>query len=54
MRKHTEKVILDQQTYIKAMVEKENLSYRLARVQEYVVSHKHLDRECLGALLGIP
>ncbi len=54
MRNHTEKVILDQQTYIKAMVEKENLSYRLARVQEYVVSHKHIDRECLGALLGIP
>lgn len=50
----SEKVILNQSEYIKSMVEKENLQFRLSKAQEYIVSHKHLDRECLGALLGIP
>jgi metal-dependent hydrolase (beta-lactamase superfamily II) len=45
---------IDTAEYVNLMTEKNGLQNRLRTVQEYVVSHKHIDRECLGALLGIP
>lgn len=48
------KIILDQDEYIRNQIELENLKYKWVSVQEYVVAHKHIDRETLGTMLGIP
>lgn len=49
-----EKVAIPREEYIKNQIELENLKYRWFTVQEYVVSHKVLDRQVIGSLLGIP
>ena len=49
-----EKVSIPKDEYIKQQIELENLKYKHFLVQEYVVQHKIVNRETLGAMLGIP
>ena len=49
-----EKVAIPREEYIKNQIELENLKYRWFTVQDYVASHKVLDRQIIGSLLGIP
>lgn len=48
-----EKVSILKDDYIKNQIEFENLKFKNSQLQQYVVEHKHLDREVVGALLGL-
>ena len=48
-----ERVSLSKDDYIKNQIEFENLKFRNFQLQQYVVDHKHLDREVVGAFLGL-
>lgn len=52
--KSEEKVSIPKDEYIKQQIELENFKYRWFMVQDYVASHKVLDRQIIGSLLGIP
>ena len=52
--KSEEKVSIPKDHYIKQQIELENLKYRLGMTQEYIVSHKIINRETVGTMLGIP
>ena len=49
-----EKVSIPKDEYIKQQIELENLKYKLVMTQEYIVSHKIINRETVGTMLGIP
>ena len=48
-----EKVAILKDDYIKNQIDYENLKFRNTQLQQYVVEHKHLDRNVVGALLGL-
>jgi hypothetical protein len=52
--KQEEKVSIPKDEYIKQQIELENMKYRLVMAQEYIVSHKIVNRETVGTMLGIP
>ena len=52
--KSEDKVSIQRDEYIKQQIEWKNLEYRLFMAQDYIVSHKVLDRQVIGSLLGIP
>ena len=52
--KSEEKVSIPKDEYIKQQIELENMKYRLVMAQEYIVSHKVINRETVGTMLGIP
>jgi hypothetical protein len=52
--KQEEKVSIPKDEYIKQQIELENMKYRLVMAQEYIVSHKVINRETVGTMLGIP
>lgn len=52
--KQEEKVSIPKDEYIKQQIELENMKYRWFMAQDYVASHKVLDRQIIGSLLGIP
>ncbi len=52
--KQEEKVSIPKDEYIKQQIELKNLEYKLFMAQEYIVSHKIINRETVGTMLGIP
>ena len=52
--KSEDKVSIQRDEYIKQQIELENMKYRLVMAQEYIVSHKIINRETVGTMLGIP
>ena len=52
--KQEEKVSIPKDEYIKQKIEWKNLEYKLFLAQEYIVSHKIINRETVGTMLGIP
>ena len=51
--KSEDKVSIPRDEYIKQQIELENMKYRLVMAQEYIVSHKIINRETVGTMLGI-
>lgn len=49
-----ERVSIPKDEYIKNQVELEKMKYKLCLAQEYIVMHKVVNRETIGAMLGIP
>jgi hypothetical protein len=49
-----EKVSIPKDEYIKQQIELESLKFKLVMTQEYIVSHKIINRETVGTMLGIP
>jgi len=52
--KSEDKVSIPRDEYIKQQIELENMKYRLFMAQDYIVSHKIINRETVGTMLGIP
>ena len=52
--KSEDKVSIPKDEYIKQQIEWKNLEYKLFLAQEYIVSHKVINRETVGTMLGIP
>lgn len=52
--KQEEKISIPKDEFIKQQIELENMKYRLVMAQEYIVSHKIVNRETVGTMLGIP
>lgn len=49
-----ERVSIPKEEYIRNQIELEKMKYKLCLAQEYIVQHKIVNRETLGAMLGIP
>lgn len=49
-----ERVSIPKEEYIKNQIEFEKMKFKLCLAQEYIVSHKVINRETVGTMLGIP